>query len=177
MFDDRALGVGDRPAEIRGAKLIFRPAKSNGRVYLYFTCDVPDLPCRRLSIKQESCDKYSTKWVCDKIRKELDGADPVTCAVDLGIRHLGAATVRRDGKIVRARFLREEARTADGPRLRAVAAHKRALAAGRRNAASPSGARNRCVELQNHVTDMGEDRFKKGAPTDCQLCPSKTDAI
>ena len=174
MFDDRALGIVDRPAEIRGAKLIFRPATPNGRVYLYFTCDVPDLT-GRLPIKQESCDKYSATWVCDKIRKELDGSDPVTCAVDLGIRHLAAATVRRDGKIVRARILREEAGATGGPRLPAVAAHKRALADGRTKRGKPVRGEESFVELQAHVTDMGEDRFKKrdGSSTS----PAKTAAI
>ena len=101
IFSDPALEI-DRPAEIRGIKLIFRPARPEGNIYLYFTCDVPDLPSR-LSIKQASCDKYSPKWLCDKIRKELNGADPVSCAMDLGIQHLAAATIRQDKKIIRAR--------------------------------------------------------------------------
>jgi IS605 OrfB family transposase len=162
VFDDAALGVAGRPAEIRGAKLIFKPARPDGNIYLYFTLDVPDLDCR-LSIKQESCDKYGAKWVCDKIRKELDGANPITCAVDLGIRRLAAATVRREGKIVRARIIREDDRPGGGPRLPAIGGHKRMLAAKRRERGKPVRGQKSCVRLQKHVTDMGEDRFKKGA--------------
>jgi len=163
LLSDPALGI-DRPAEIRGAKLIFaaRPARPDGKVYLSFTCDLPDLPSR-LTMKQASCDKYSPKWLCHKAREELAGEDPVTCAVDLGIRHLAAATVRCDGKIVRARIIREADRPADGPRLGAIAAHKRVLAAGRRKRGKPVRGERSFVELQAHVNKMGHDRFKKGA--------------
>jgi IS605 OrfB family transposase len=164
VFTDPALGI-DRPAEIRGAKLIFRPARPDGRVYLTFTCDLPDLPSR-ISVKQTSCDKcrkYGTKRLCNKVREELDGHDPVTCALDLGIRHLAAATVRRDGRIVRARILREDDKAARGPQLPAIAAHKRALAAGRRKRGKPVRGEESFIGLQNHVNKMGQDRFKKGA--------------
>jgi IS605 OrfB family transposase len=155
------LGI-DRPAEIRGAKLIFRPRRPDGDIYLSFTCEAPDLPCR-LKIKQESFDKYGPKWLSDKARKELEGADPVTCAVDLGIRQLAAGTVRRDGKIVRARIIREDDRPDGGPLLPAIAAHKRKLAANRRKRGKPVRGEESFVELQKHVTYMGQDRFKKGA--------------
>jgi IS605 OrfB family transposase len=164
LFTDPALGM-DRPAEIRGAKLIFRPARPDGRVYLTFTCDLPDLPSR-ISLKQASCDKYGkkgAKWLRGRFREELEGHDPVTCAVDLGIRHLAAATVRRDGKIVRARILREDEQPARAPRLPAIARHKRSLAAGRRKRGKPVRGQDSFVELQAHVTKMGQDRFKKGA--------------
>lgn len=150
-----------RPAEIRGAKLIFHPARPDGAVYLSFTCDMPDLDSR-LSVTQKSCDKYSTDWVRKKVVAEL-GAEPVTCAVDLGLRHLGAATVRRDGKIVAARFLREEDEPGKGPSLTAIGRHKRALAKGRRKRGKPVAGQESFVELQRHVDKMGQDRFKKGA--------------
>ena len=159
VFSDPALGI-DRPAEVRGAKLVFRPARPDGHIYLYFTLETPDLPSR-LKIKQQSCDKYSPGWLCDKIRKELDGADPVTCAIDLGIRHLAAATVRRNGKIVRARIIREDDQPDGGPRLSSIAAHKRAIAAKRRKRGKPVRGEESCVKLQMHIDDMGEDRVKK----------------
>jgi len=161
IFDDPALRI-ERPAEIRGAKLIFRPACPEGAVYLSITCDVPDLP-RRLSITQKSCDRYSPAWVYKKARQELDDQEPVTCAVDLGIRHLGAATVRRGGTIVRARILREEAEPGRGPGLRRIAGHKRQLSKGRRKRGKPVAGQASFVDLQRHVDKMGQDRFKKGA--------------
>jgi len=161
LFRDPTLDA-DRPAEIRGAKLIFRPARPDGAPYLVFTCDVPDLR-GRLSLTQKSCDKYSTQWVRGKIAEELGGNEPVTCAVDLGIRHLGAATVRRGGKIVRARILREDDDPGKGPRLPGIAAHKRALRKTRQKRGKPIAAEESCIELQRHVDKMGEDRFKKGA--------------
>ncbi len=165
LFADPRLGI-DRPAEIRGAKLIFRPARANGDVYLYFTLDVPDLPSR-LRITQKSCDKASSDQDRAKclggIRDGLGGRDPVTCAVDLGIRHLAAATVRRDGKIVAARIIREDDHPARGPKLPAIGDHKRALARGRRKRGKPVRGEESFVELQTHVNRMGQDRFKKGA--------------
>lgn len=151
-----------RPAEVRGAKLIFRPAQPDGAVYLSFTCDMPDLPSR-LSVTQKSCDKYGPKWACKKVVSDLGGQQPVTCGVDLGLRHLGAATVRREGKIVRARVLREDDEPGKGPRLPAIAGHKRALARGRRKRGKPVAGEESFAELQRHVDKMGEDRFKKGA--------------
>lgn len=174
-FEDNALGI-ERPAEIRGAKLVFerggpdRKALPDGKIYLYFTLDtldVPDMKCR-LSISQKKLEKYNKKganwqWLVKKAREDLDGADPVTCAVDLGIRRLAAATVRRDGKIVKARIIREDDRRAGGSRLPHIAAHKRTLADGRSPRGKPVHREKSFVELQKHVTDMGEDRFKKGA--------------
>ncbi|MBM4039380.1 MAG: IS200/IS605 family element transposase accessory protein TnpB [Planctomycetes bacterium] len=162
-FADPAFpGQPARPAEIRGAKLIFRRAQPDGAIYLSFTCDVPDLDSR-LSILQKSCDKYGAKWACKKAMSDLGGQQPVTCAVDLGLRHLGAATVRRDGKIVRARLLREEDQPGKGPALPAIAGHKRALAKGRRKRGKPIAGEESFIELQRHTDKMGEDRFKKGA--------------
>ena len=84
-------------------------------------------------------------------------------AVNLGIRRLGAASVRRDGKIVRARIIREEQQCGCGPRLAAIKNHKRALKAGRRKRGKPVRGEQSLVELQEHVEKMGRDRFKKGA--------------
>ena len=163
VFSDPALGVA-RQAEIRGAKLILRPASPDGAAYLSFTCDVPDMPGRPgITLTQKSCDKYSPTWVAKKLVEELGGQQPVTCAVDLGMRHLGAATVRRDGKIVRARILREDDMPGRGPLLPAIAAHKRALRKGRRMRGKPVAGEESFIDLQQHTDKMGQDRFKKGA--------------
>jgi len=161
VFSDPALGI-DRAAEIRGAKLIFRPARPDGDVYLSFTVDVPDLP-GGLSITQKACDKYGPQWVRKEATKRLAGKDLVTCAVDLGIRQVAAATVRRGGQIVRARIIREGARPGGGPRLPAIQDHKRSLAAGRRKRGKPVRGEESFIQLQTHINKMGEDRFKKGA--------------
>lgn len=161
VFADPALGL-DRPAEIRGAKLMFRPPCPDGRPYLVFTCDAPDLPSR-LSLTQKSCDRYSPAWACRKSTEELGGEPPVTCAIDLGIRHLAAATVRRDGAIVRARLLREQEQAGQGPGLPAIGAHKRALSKGRRRRGKSVAGEWSFIDLQRHVDKMGQDRFKKGA--------------
>lgn len=164
-----------RPAEIRGAKLIFRPAREDGAVYLYFTCDLLDLD-GRLTVTQEWLDKKAKenkrkKWAADaigpvreRIMRDVEGDAPlVTCAVDLGLRHLGAATVRKQDRIVRARILREADEPGRGPRLPAIRDHKAALKEARSKRGKPIAGQKSCIELQEHVDKMAEDRFKRGA--------------
>lgn len=154
-----------RAAEVRGIKLVFKGSdfdreKKNhipGRPYLVFTCEIEDKKSR-ISLKQKSFDKYSTKFLRDKVFLEVSNNELITCAVDLGIRHLGAATVRKEGKLLRTRFLK-----LTGPTLRRIAAHKKALRRGRSQRGKPVKGEESCIELQQHTTNMGEDRFKKGA--------------
>ncbi len=148
-FSDPALGI-DRPAEIRGAKLIFRPARPDGNIYLYFTVDVQGRPCR-IRTTQEWCDKYGTEKLRKKIGEEL-GADPVTCAVDLGIRHLAAATVRRGGKIVRARMIREDDHRGRGPQLVSIKSHKRCSPGSKNNAANRFAGSSRASNSRRMLT-------------------------
>jgi IS605 OrfB family transposase len=60
-------------------------------------------------------------------------------------------------------MIREDDRRDGGPQLSAIASHKRALAGKRRERGKPIRGEESCVELQAHVDNRGEDRFKKGA--------------
>lgn len=164
LYNDSALGV-QKEAEIRGLKLIFKGSKFDketriiipGKPYLIFTCEIEDNKSR-LSLKQKSFDKYSTAWLRKKVLSEIPANELTTCAVDLGIRHLGVATIRRMGDLVKTKFLR-----VDGPTLIHISEHKKALKDGRSLRGKPIKGEQSFIELQSHVTNMGEDRFKKGA--------------
>ena len=146
------------PAEIRGIRLLFR----SGQPYLKFSVDLAE-PVLRLKLKQSSCDKYGPKWIFKKAVEELGGQEPITVSVDLGIRHLAAAVVMKDGEVHGTRFIKFGGNNSPLPGLEQIAAHKRQLRQARsRQGKAPKG-KETCVELQKHCTNMGEDRFKKGA--------------
>ncbi|MBI4834054.1 MAG: transposase [Planctomycetes bacterium] len=168
-----------RPVDIKGIKLVFRNIEFENKTgnlisadpYLIFTCDIPDLSSKH-KLRQDSCDKYSFDWVRKRIMNDTDGKIPVTCAIDLGIRHLGAATVRKDGKIIRTRIIWEDSvyDTNDstniyqrGPGLGHIALHKRQISKIRSLRGKPIKGEESSIELQQHIDNMGEDRFKKGA--------------
>jgi transposase len=145
----------ERPAEIRGVKLIFKPAKSSGMPYLVFSCDIPDLPV------SDAARKYTKEKVTNGL---------VTCAVDLGIHHIAVASIRQNGKILRTRVIWDEDanptkndKLQAGPGLKHIDQHKRQLRRLRRLRGRPIKNEESCVELQEHSTNMGEDRFKKAA--------------
>lgn len=158
MFNDNQLGREGsplvRPAEIKGIKLIFRPAESSGIPYLVFTCKVIDRPF--------------TPKVKQVIKREKpEGL--VTCAVDLGIHNLAVATIRQNGQILRTRVIwdedpnpKKDDKLQPGPSLQHINCHKRKLRQLRRRRGRPIKGEESCIELQTHTTNMGEDRFKKG---------------
>jgi IS605 OrfB family transposase len=161
---DKRLITGNF-SQVKGVKLIYK----RGIAYFVFTCVYDDLPSR-IGLKQASVDKYSPQWVRKKILAETGPL--TTVAIDLGTRHLAAATVRKNGNIVATRFLRlgSPAGNGDGailpgPSLPHIADQKWLLRRERWKRGKPIKGENSCVSLQTHTTNMGADRFKKAAHT------------
>ncbi len=152
-------------SEIRGIKLIFKGSRFDnnskefyvGKPYLVFTCEIED-DNSKLSLKQQSFDKYPTDWLRKKIFMEIKPEELITCAIDLGIRHLGAATIRQGERLVKTKFLKLKDAT-----LNHIAEHKRNLRHLRSLRGKPVTGEDSCKDFQLHVTNMAEDRFKKGA--------------
>lgn len=163
LYSDPELG--EKRAEIRGIKLIFKGSRFDvktsdfipGKPYLIFTCEIEDNQSR-LSLKQKSFDKYPMEWLRKKIFPEIEPDELTTCAVDLGIRHLGAATIRKGDRLLRTKFLKLK-----GLSLAHIAEHQKALRRGRSLRGKPIKGEESFIDFQKHITDMGEDRFKKGA--------------
>lgn len=156
---------GERRAEIRGIKLIFKGTRVDkktseviyGEPYLILTCEIEDKNSR-LSLKQKSFDEYSTDWLRKRIFSEVNSAELVTCAVDLGIRHLGVATIRKGNNLIATKFLKLK-----GLSLAHIAEHQKVLRHGRGLRGKPIKGEESFVDFQKHITNMGEDRAKKGA--------------
>jgi len=167
-----------RKAEISGVKLIFR-IRLDGTpqaAYLYFTCTAKDLP---LTPKAKAIQWTETGEVTRTGKKRKRKTVPeglVTCAVDLGIRNLGFATlaVHEAGHVAikRSRNLWvgwQEADAAEGqhwrrgPDLAHIAGHKREIRRLRSLRGKPVRGELSHVELQTHIDHMGEDRFKRAA--------------
>ena len=98
------------------------------------------------------------------------------CAVDLGIRNLGFATIATVDEgmpvIARSRNLwigheelegHHKGRWQDGPSLFRLAKNKRKMARLRRLRGKPVKGEFSHKDYQDHITHLGEDRFKKGA--------------
>lgn len=175
-FFDRQLML-QRPAKISGAKLMFRRIKldAEGNLksadpYLVFTCDISALPITEAA--------RSVKWMDtgEKRRKVVVPAGLTTCAVDLGIRHIGFATLAiKEGdavRVLRSRNIwiaheetkgRHPGRWSPGPELGHLSSHKRKLAYLRSERGKPVLGEDSHIELQRHITDMASDRFKKAA--------------
>lgn len=162
-----------RPTEISGAKLIFRNLKFNengtlrsGTPYLIFTCNTDDLSLtdRAKKIEWSDTGKVTKSGKMKKSRKLPDCL--VTCAVDLGLRHVGFATlcVYENGKlcVLRSRTLWLDAQE-EGPDLARIGQHKRTIRYLRRLRGQPVKGEESHIDLQSHITHMSEDRFKKAA--------------
>jgi transposase len=176
-FHDAHLGLW-RPTDISGVKLIFR-FNHDGTpkaAYLYFTCNIKDVP---LTAHAKAIQWTETGEVTKKGKKRKRKTLPdgiLTCAVDLGIRNLGFATlaVHEKGNLVirRSRNLwvgwqeggdAKGQRWLDGPDLAHIAKHKRKIRRLRRERGKPVKGESSHVELQTHIDHMGEDRFKRAA--------------
>ena len=162
-----------RPAQISGAKLIFRKIRLNADgtmqsaiPYLTFTCTIDDLPLTDRAKKIEWLDtnQITATGNVRKKRKLPDGL--ISCAVDLGIRHIGFATIAQtdDGKtqVIRSRNIWVD-ENGKGPDLAHIGRHKREIRQRRRERGKPVAGENSHVQLQDHITNMAEDRFKRAA--------------
>jgi len=182
IFVDRQLKL-ERKATISGAKLVFRDIRlnpdgslSSATPYLIFTCNIDDelMTERAKAIKWSDTGEITKKGKPRK--KKTLPSSLVSCAIDLGHRHLGFATIAQAEetglRILRSRNLwighkettgHHPGRWCEGPDLAHLGQHKRKLRALRRLRGKPVKDERTHVELQGHIDDMAEDRFKKGA--------------
>jgi IS605 OrfB family transposase len=177
IFTDRQLRA-ERKAQISGAKLIFRftPDGAVKASYLVFTCNIDDEPwtLKAKDLKWTESGELGRKG--NKRKKIVVPNGLVACAVDLGVRNLGFGTIAAFSggapSILRSRNIwiaeeeqkgRHPGRWSAGPDLAHIARHKREIRALRQLRGKPVRGENSHIELQDHITHLAEDRFKKGA--------------
>ena len=162
-----------RPAEISGVKLILRHIKLSGdsslksaTPYLVFTVSTDDLALTEKARKIEWSDTGQVTKTGKPRKKRTLPDGLVACAIDLGLRHAGFATLAlyQDGRphVLRSRniWLEPDGR---GPELGHIGRHKRKIRKLRRLRGKPVKGEESHIGLQKHITHMGEDRFKKAA--------------
>jgi len=180
-FFDRELQM-ERPAQISGAKLIFKNIRlDNGSLqsatpYLYFACEAESLPWTENArkVKWTATGELTKRGKRRGYRTLPDGL--IACAIDLGIRNLGFATLACYEKgvpcLLRSPNLwignaeaggRNPGRWSEGPELVHLALHKRELRRLRGLRGDPVAGEKSHIELQQHITHFAEDRFKKAA--------------
>jgi len=169
-----------RPATLSGVKLIFKfnPDKSVNTAYLYFTCDITNEPLTETAKKIQWIETGEVTKKGKIRKKKVLPEGLISCAVDLGMRKgttgFGTLCKYKNGKpyILRSRNLwiryKEEkgshsGRWAEGPDLGHIAKHKREIRFLRRKRGKPIKGEKSHIKLQQHIDDMGEDRFKKAA--------------
>lgn len=155
LFFDRHLAL-ERPAKIAGAKLMFSRVKMdrNGQLrsadaHLVFTCDIEPLPITERA--------KAVKWIASgrEDKKMATPAGLISCAVTLGIPHIGFATVAMKNEdelaVLRSRNIwiaheemkgRHPGRWSNGPDLGHISAHKHELFRLRKERENLCGARN-----------------------------------
>ncbi|MDX1964639.1 MAG: hypothetical protein SFX18_15930 [Pirellulales bacterium] len=162
-----------RPAEISGVKLIFKNVKlhPNGSLksatpYLVFTCNISDLELTERA-RNITWSETTDLTKSGKKRKKTNLPDGlVVCSVDIGLRHVGFATICRydQGQI---QVLRSRSIWLDdqhgGPVLDHISRHKKKIRKLRQQRGKPIKGEESHLELQSHITNMGQDRFKKAA--------------
>lgn len=171
-FFDRHLKCW-RPTVISGAKLLFRQIRLNddGSLhsavpYLIFTCSADDLALteRAKKIEWSETGEVTKTGKARKSKRLPNGL--VACAVDLGLRHAGFATIAtyEEGtiRVLRSRNIWLQA-DGGGPDLGHIAQHKKQIRRLRRQRGRPIAGEESHTELQDHITHMGTDRFKKAA--------------
>jgi hypothetical protein len=169
IWFDRQLGM-DRPASIGGIKLIFE-LHCDGTpkaAFLVFTCDIESVPLSDLARKVKSeFSEETTKSGKKKFKSRTIPDGLVSLAVDIGIRHVGFATLARweNGKLdlLRARNIRIDSPGTGEPTLSAFGKHKREIRRLRSLRGDPIKGESSHVSLQQHIDHMAEDRFKKAA--------------
>ena len=149
----------ERQSGIAGAKLIFK----QGAAHLTFTIIDQDCPSR---VKPRKV--ADRRCPADNIFDPQGERIPLrVLAVDLGVRHIGGYAVAEghfENGAWSVQHLTKGILT--GPQVPerfCIDAHHRQLKRARRLRGKPVFDEESCVELQDHVTHMGEDRFKKAA--------------
>jgi hypothetical protein len=149
----------ERQSGIAGAKLIFR----QGAAHLTFTIIDQDCPPR---VKpRKVADRHCP---ADNVLDPQGERIPLcVLAVDLGVRHIGGYAVA-EGRLENGKWLVEYVTKGivtvpQVPERFNIGAHQRQLKHARRLRGKPVFDEESCIGLQDHVTHMGEDRFKKAA--------------
>lgn len=176
-FCDEHFGGRQRPADIGGAKLVFKNIRldeDGGLIsatpFLIFTVTIEDEPISDKAKKITWQETGGTTKSGKRAGKRSLPKGLVSCAVDLGIRHLGFSTIVESGitskkathrgvRVVRSRNLWMEG----GPTLRSISNHKREIKNLRRKRGKPIPGERSHVSLQQHIDNMSTDRFKKAA--------------
>jgi IS605 OrfB family transposase len=122
-----------------------------------------------LPLTQTAAGKYSPQWVIRKIRDDAPDLSLVTCAVDLAVRHLGAASVAREGRVFARRILHNRffrpndlrERALNIPSLPEIAAVRRRIRRAQRRSGRMSPAKDTCRRLWTHYRNLCEDHYKK----------------
>lgn len=179
-YIDRQLGGIERQAQISGAKLILKNIRLNpdgslksATPYLVFACSINDEPLTKRARAIEWSETGELTKSGKKRRTKKLPAGLVTCAVDLGIRNIGFITLAtlgdaHDVRMLRSRNLwlgeaKDDGRWSPGADLAHIGEHKREIKQLRRLRGKPVKGEQSHVELQKHITHMGQDRFKKAA--------------
>jgi transposase len=181
--DDQAFFFRDdqlrktRPAQISGAKLLFDSIKldehgnlKSATPFVVFTCTTEDEPITELAKKITWSDTGETTKSGKAKKNRTLPKGLVTCAIDLGVRNLGFITVaevgaekkhltHRDARVLRSRNIHLDG----GPTLSEIGSHKREIHRLRRLRGKPVKGEFSHKKLQQHIADMGTDRFKKAA--------------
>lgn len=164
------------PAQPQGLKLI----KHDGAWHLHISVDIAPPPCA-IDIEQKAAGKYAPSWQQKKLQEQVwTKATPlITCAVDLGIRDLGAASIAHctfDTQTeawsieLRARRILHNRCFVDSghqktpiniPALPEIARTQRQLRRMRRATGTMAPEKASCARMAVHYRNMQEDRFKK----------------
>lgn len=151
--------------------------------YLVFTVEVKDQP-RTERAKKITFHETGEQTKSGKRRKRKALPEGlVSVAVDLDARGVGFLTRAVSGlpesawthdgvQVVQSRYLDIRERIAngdgaadwlEGPTLEHIRDHKRQIGRARRQRGKPVKGERSHIRLQSHITNMGEDRFKKAA--------------
>lgn len=155
----RASSAEGRVAGLKGAKLILRGKAA----HLVFTVSEQDEPAKARWKKMKG-----RRCAADHVFAADGSRMPVRiAAVDLGARHVGAYVIA-EGVCGEAGWNIEWMKKGlvgvlEIPQLRSIIAHERELKAGRRQRGKPVKGERSFVQLQDHRTNMSDDRFKKAA--------------
>ena len=157
----RAKNGQSRHAAISGIKLIFK----NKRPYLVFTVQEQDMPPKAVFRKLKKKSGSRADYLHSPDGTSLDTVRVL--AVDLGLRRLAACAIGEGHKIGQrwetAWLNKLVLKTPRVPGLRDIRHHEWELRCLRsRQGRAPRGQRT-FVQLQDHITSAGKDRFKKGA--------------
>jgi len=182
MFFDRRLRL-DRNALISGARLVFKNirTRADGSLvsadsYLIFACDVRNVPLTERARKIPWSETGEASKTGKRQRRKTLPEGLTLCSVDLGIRSLGFATLTRLEHgvpcILRSRNIwigleekkgRHPGRWSAGPGFAHLVGHRNEIRRLQRLSGKPAKGEESHIGLQNHITSMSEDRFKKSA--------------